>query len=276
VVDASEYPELKRACFERWDRETSQVNVVFAQGKTGTSAIAAGLKRAAFNPVFQIHTLRPRALARIEAKYTRRPNDSYPRHVWEAQWLGAHRPSEEHPWVLVTSVRDPIARVVSRVFQQKSRFGGLDATPDALMAELSEAFRRDEERLDSEGWDWFDQDLRTVLGQSVYDAPFDPAVGYGTITATHVRALLLRGESLEKAPKALQQHFGRTVTLAHENAGTDKDYAALYRAVLDRFRPPAAFVDRVYETTQARHFYSAAEREAFRRHWTRPVDGTDS
>ena len=56
-----------------------------------------------------------------------------------------------------------------------------------------------------------------------------------------------------------------------ENVGTAKDYGPLYREVLDRFRPPAEYVARVYETKQARHFYSPEELEAFRRHWTRPI-----
>lgn len=273
MADAADYPELKRSFFERWDQETTQVNVVFAQGKTGTSTIAAGLKRAGFNPVFQIHTLHKDVLDRVEAEYVNRPNDSFPRHVWEALWLREHPPSAEHPWRLVTSVRDPVARIVSRLFQQKSRFGGFRDAPtaDSLIADLNTAFRRDWSLLRAGRWDWFEFDLGGVLGQSVYDSPFDPAAGCGTITTDHAHALLLRGESLDRAPVALHAHFGRGVELISENVGTDKDYGALYRAVLERFRPPAEYVTQVYETKLARHFYSPDELEAFRRHWTRPV-----
>lgn len=272
MADAAEYPALKRACLDRWDRETTQVNVVFAQGKTGTSSIAAGLKRAGFNPVFQVHTLQPRTLARVEAEYEARPNDSYPRHVWEGQWLAAHPPSAAHPWVLVTSVRDPIARLVSRVFQQKSRFREIvdSSTAEGLVAELDALFDQQARRLGGVGWDWFEFELAPVLAQPVYDTPFDPAVGFGVITTEHVRALLLRSESLDRAPAALHAHFGRPIALRSENVGTEKGYGELYRAVLDRFRPPVDFVERVYATEQARHFYSDAERAAFAAHWTRP------
>jgi hypothetical protein len=276
VAEVHAYVDLKESFLRQWDADTGQVNVVFAQGKTGTSTIAAGLKRAGLHPVFQIHTLRKRMLAHVESEYMRRPNDSYPRHVWEAQWLGEHLPSEQHPWLLVTSVRDPIARIVSRFFQQKSRFGELEPQPTAasLIAELAQAFQQEQRRFGSVGWDWFEFDLRPILGQSVYDTPFDPARGYGTVAGEHIRALLLRGESLDKAPEALEQHFGRKVDLASENVGTDKDYGPLYRAVLDGFRPPPDYVEKVYDTRQARHFYADEELEGFRRHWTRPIAPT--
>jgi hypothetical protein len=275
VVDPSEYPALKRSFFERWDQSTGTINVVFAQGKTGTSTIAAGLKRADFLPVFQIHTLRPKILERVEAEYTRRPNDSYPRHVWEAQWLRQHRPRADQPWRIVTSVRDPIARIVSRVFQRRSRFDGFEGTTtlESLLEELTVAFQRDERRFGAVGWDWFDFELKEVLGRSVYESPFDPSVGFGTIEAEHVSALLLRGEDLDKAPGALEATFGRPVELTSENVGTQKDYGDLYRSVLERFRPPESYVALVYDSQQIRHFYSEEERERFRRHWTRPVTG---
>jgi Putative capsular polysaccharide synthesis protein len=273
VVEPEEYPALKRSFFEQWDGAPSRLNVVFAQGKTGTSSIAAGLKRARVGPVFQIHTLRPKILAKVEDEYTRRPNDSYPRHIWEAQWLREHLPSVERPWRLVTSVRDPIARIASRVFQRRSRFEGFDdaITSDGLVDELTVAFERDRKRLGAVGWDWFDFELTPVLGMSVYDFPFDPVAGVATIETEHVHALLLRGESLDKAPAALSAQFGCPIELTSENVGSQKDYGTLYREVLDRFRPPPDYVAQVYDTRLARHFYSEAERDEFRRHWTRPV-----
>lgn len=268
-----EFARLKRALYRRLDADTQGVTVVYAQGKTGTSSIAKGLKRAGFDPVFQIHTLNPRTLENVEAQYVQRESDNHPRHVWEAQWLNAHPPSAKRPWALVTSVRDPIARIVSRYFQQESRFGGLRQARSAgeLADELYEQFRAQNNRLGGIGWDWFEAELAPVLGQSVYDTPFDPEVGHATITGPHVRALIVRNESLRQAPDALHAHFGRSVELTSENVGSDKDYGALYREVLERFRPPPEYVARVYRTRQADHFYSAEELDSFRAHWTRPV-----
>lgn len=273
MVDTTDLAALKQACLDRWDASTSERIVVFAQGKTGTSTIAAGLKHAGFDPVFQVHTLRPRALARVEEEYRRASTSGYPRHVWEGQWLGAHHPSEAQPWRIVTAVRDPTARIVSRFFQQTSRFRGFDPSTavDGLVAELRDICRKEARRIDAVGWDWFEFDLEPVLGRSVYDTPFDPSTGYATIDTPTVSVLLLRNESLDRAPAALRAHFGRRIRLTSKNVGSTKDYASLYQGVLDRFRPPEDYVERVYETRQARHFYAAEELDRFRAHWTRPL-----
>lgn len=107
TVDAADYAELKACVFSRWDGEVGQRNVVFSQGKTGTTTLVAGLKRAELGSVFQIHTLSEAALDKTEAQYSSRPNGSYPRHVWEGQWLRQHPASEAHPWLVATSARTP-------------------------------------------------------------------------------------------------------------------------------------------------------------------------
>jgi hypothetical protein len=246
--------------------------VVLSPGKTGTSTIAAGLKRAGLRPVFQIHTLTEAALDKTEAKYRSRPNRSYPRHVWEAQWLRQHPPSESHPWLVATSARDPVARLVSVVFQQKSRWEALSNGPtvDELLGALDAAFDHDLKRLDRVGWDWFDRQLRPLLGFSPYERPFDRTAGHVLVEAPHARFLLTRAESLHQAPQGLFELFGRRMRLAPENVAATKDYGGLYQAVLDRFRPPRAYVDKVYATRQVEYFYAPGEIDAFWSHWTRP------
>lgn len=274
MVEATDYAELKAGFFSRWDGATGQRNVVFAQGKTGTSTIAAGLKRAGLEPVFQIHTLAKAGLDRVEAQYSSRPNDSYPRHVWEAQWLRQHPPSESHPWLVVTSTRDPVARLVSVVFQQQSRWNKLSDgwTVQDLLGAVEAAFARDLKRLDTTGWDWFELQLTPLLGCSVYEFPFDRAVGVGLVETPHARLLMTRAESLDQASEGLTQLFGQPIVLKSENVGTTKDYGGLYEAVLDQFRPRREYLDKVYATRQVEHFYSADEIEASWSHWTRPLD----
>ena len=180
VGELLDYADLKCSFFDLWEARTTEISVVFAQGKTGTSSIAAGLKRAGLDPVFQVHTLLPRALARVEADYLQRTTRGHPRHVWEGQWLRQHPPTSGRPWKIVTAVRDPIARIVSRHFQQASRFGALEESTrvDAVVAELAEVCQKEVRRLATANADWFEMELRPVLGESVYDTPFDPEVGF--------------------------------------------------------------------------------------------------
>ena len=82
--------------------------VVFSMAKTGSSAIAAGLRAAGVSPVHQIHDLDPAFLQREEAEYRW---SGRPWRVWDAQSLRRHGPTEDAPWRVVSLVRDPIAQM---------------------------------------------------------------------------------------------------------------------------------------------------------------------
>ena len=54
------------------------------------------------------------------------------------------------------------------------------------------------------------------------------------------------------------------------NTAEDKSYADLYKAFRRELRLPDAYLDRVYGSRSAHHFYSPAELVAFRRKWSAP------
>ena len=108
-------------------------------------------------------TSRPTTAAPIP---TRRP-----RHVFHAAHLLRHLPTPEHPWLVVTIVREPAMRAISDFFQSGQRLGRLgdDASTTARFVRFAAA----------DGIprtvDWFDRELGPTLGIDVYDHPFDPA-----------------------------------------------------------------------------------------------------
>jgi hypothetical protein len=55
--------------------------------------------------------------------------------------------------------------------------------------------------------------------------------------------------------------------LAHHNRSTDRDYSATYGRFLKELRLSPAYLDRMYESKFARHFYSPEEIAAFRTQW---------
>ena len=91
----------------------------------------------------------------------------------------------------------------------------------------------------------------------------------------HIRALVMRRESLDRAPRALARLIGRDepVPLPRTNVAEDKDYAELYRGFLDAIRVAPEVLDRAYSSRFARHFYSEEERAGFRRRWEGRSDG---
>lgn len=240
--------------------------VVYSVGKTGTTAIADTLYDAGFHPVLQVHNLRPRVAESAERAALARDPRATPHYVWESLHLSRNLPTPERPWLVVSSVRDPIKRNIAHFFQAGEFEGYLEgATVDALIERFSD-------RWDG-GLSWYHSNFRLCLGLDVLDHPFDPEVGYQIIDTPAFSVLLLRQESLSIAPTALAEFFGldSPLELKRSNVGSQKSYASLYREFLDRARPPAEVVERVYSHPMVRHFYSPAEIEAFRDHWSSPA-----
>lgn len=245
-------------------RDPARPTVVYAMGKSGTTAVAEALRRAGVPAVHQVHNLLAGALSIVERDYAEASPAARPLHVWDSQSLLFRMATPERPWTVVTTVRDPIRVVMASFFQSAGRRGLLG--PDATVASLAEAFAPD--------WDspldWFDVQLHTTLDVDVYAHPFDPAVGHATITTDRVAVLLLRQEDLRepRAAAALSAHVGRPVEIRSANVGAEKGYAELYRRFVAEVRPPADVVERVATSRLVRHFYSDVEIDDLRARWS--------
>ena len=269
------YALTKWRLLRRMERRTEDPVVVFCMSKTASSAIVRAVRDAVPRPVYKIHLLLPANVARVEAQYRRTDRYARPRHILHASHLQRHLPTPEHPWLVVTIVREPVMRSLSDFFQSGRRQGRLGD-----VATTTDLFRR---FATTEGIprtvDWFDRELEPSLGIDVYAHPFDPAVGYGLIETPSVRLLLLRQESLDVAPAALGQFLGlpHALALERENEGASKEYSDLYSSIRRDVRLPSTTLDLAYASRFARHFYSPEELDGFRSRWTatddeRPAD----
>lgn len=261
--------DSKDAVFRELDRQPGRVHAIVSQGKTGTTTVRGALGRAGLDDLLWTHTLQPKRLAESEVRYADDPRRL--RDVWAAQWMSSHPPTEVRPWSLATVVRDPVARSVSAFLYIRWRSAShpvAQSVDDELLA-LSGSINRQMARVSEHGLDWFDVNVKRVVGLDVYEHEFDPALGWGRITDDRADLLLLRTESLDQATDAIGAVFGVDVppTLPAENATRDRSWADLYRAVLERFRAPAEYLDHVYDQPLARHFYSTAELDRFRQRW---------
>jgi hypothetical protein len=238
--------------------------VVMGIAKSGTSAVTAALRGAGVPRVFQIHSLLPGSLVETERDYRASNPGRRPHHVWDAQYLTHRLPTPEAPWRLVVTVREPISQLIAAFFQTASRRGELVG---ATVATLLDRFDHDYSRLVLR---WADLQVRDVIGLDLYAHPFDPAAGFALIERDDLRALVIRRESLDRAPDALARFLGRAapVELPRANVAEDKDYAELYRAFLQAVRPSGEVLERAYGSRLVRHFYSPAEIASFRARWS--------
>jgi len=174
---------------------------------------------------------------------------------------------------VVTAVRDPVSTHVSSFFQLLYRNPAFDYREihrenlREVVKKLSALYLAD---LDPERVTrWFDFEMKAALGLDVYAAPFPRERGYAIYRGDHPDTLLIKAESLDTSlPDALREFFGdRNFSLTVSNRARDKDYHRLYTEFRKELRLPRRFLDSMYSSPCARHFYSDDEISRFRRPW---------
>jgi 2-polyprenyl-3-methyl-5-hydroxy-6-metoxy-1,4-benzoquinol methylase len=177
---------------------------------------------------------------------------------------------------IITGIREPVSQILATLFQlHGTYFGEIEKiTPEACRDLLLVAPGLDPQRADymkriRAGWgQWFDVELKSVLGIDVYAYPFSCERGYSIIENKWARALVYRFENFSALGKMLEHFLGRPVpAIINQNISTEKEYAARYQMVKDQLRLPATFLDEQYDRKCPRHFYGDAEIESFKQRW---------
>jgi hypothetical protein len=261
------YSLTKWRSLRRMKRGEGTPIVVFSMAKTGSSALFRAVGDAVPNPRFHIHLMAPDTVARSEAHYRNSDSWAHGAHVWQSQYLATRPPTPESPWLVVTAVREPVARSASEFFQSAIRRGRLH-DPATTMRLFNNFVTK---RGIPHTLRWFDTEFRQGLGVDVYEYPFDPAQGYRVIETPAVRVLLLRQENLDIAARALGEFLGlsRELEIVQENVGSNKEYSGLYASAVRDVRFPKATLDLAYGSRFCEHFYGPDELERFRRSWER-------
>jgi hypothetical protein len=178
---------------------------------------------------------------------------------------------------VISLVREPVAKNISQFFQNidvvypeaeyEAKKGKL--TLDELSRDLSDFFIKNFVHKDP--LVWFDVELNAFLKIDVYAEPFPHEKGYHIYRNEHFRVLLLRLENLNQCiSKAMQEFMGLDdFELVNENVSNQKEYANLYRKVKKEIVLPDPYLDEMYGSKMARHFYTPEEIAGFRARWGR-------
>lgn len=252
--------------------------LVYQMGKVGSSTVVASLRES--DPsleVLHVHLLEDLDALEAQARATYPdPSETVKQIEWGRRLRERIRRSPDTQWCVITLVRDPVQRNVSAFFENLT-----EVIPDAYerrargdltAAELLDAFL---ERYDHHApLSWFQAQLQPVFDVDVFATPFDPDRGWALYESPRARVLLVRLEDLTgTGERAIREFLGLEVfRLRTANTGHDKPYAAMYAEFGREVGLPADYLDRMYDSAVARHFYSDAEIDAQRRRWTK-VDG---
>jgi hypothetical protein len=246
--------------------------VVFQMGKVGSTGVYRALVAANLGvPVHHVHLMED--LDAIEDGVRR----LYPNPVHTLREIEKGRrirreldQRRSRGSNVVTLVRDPVARNVSAFFE-----GIEEVLPeartllstDAPHDELLDAFLN---RFDNGApLGWFDGQMKPVFGIDVFATPFPHERGFQIIEGNSARVLILRTADLAQASAdAFRSFLGVTLgPLGVQNDSAGKWYADAYRDFLARLRLPDGYLDEMYDSRMARHFFSPQEIEQFRAGW---------
>ena len=198
-----------------------------------------------------------------------------------AEFRKLRKKIDENPaqhWKIVSLVREPVARNVATLFQNLSEF-----VPDWHQRYADGKLRQSDIR-ELQEWlintstisdipdQWFDQQIKQIpaFGIDVYAELFPKEVGYKIYRGNaQADLLVIRLENLnECSQKAMREFFGfENFTLHNSNIGEQKDYTDLYN-VFRKHPLPVTYVQKIYNTRFAHHFYTDAELEVFKKRWT--------
>jgi Putative capsular polysaccharide synthesis protein len=267
------------------ERPARPVVFVFRMPKVGSSTVYHSLKHAGT----QLRVLKSHLLSQNGLTYAidywrgrggRLPHDL--RHsIRLRRLLDAGYPGR---WKVITLVRDPVAREISEFFHHLP-----ERQPELLSSAPSEQSIESAVSLVQvylsgypDGFSkfaaqWFDNELAATFGINVRGYPFDKSLGYVRIQHPRADLLVLRLEDLNRCFNPVIPSFlglDGPIEMRRDNIGSEKPYAGIYRAVLERLSVPKDVSARICRAPWARHFYSLSERDRFIERWASPEGRT--
>lgn len=246
--------------------------LVHQMGKVGSSSVVEALTRQGL-PVVQLHALNKKSLAVVQAQYEER-GLSLPAHIHDSQRVWAEFIDQGKSVQVITAVRDPIARNISAFFQNLDIFREqkkvLKGKSDAAEIEkmIDEFLERYDHNLPLR---WFDTQMKEVFGVDVFEYPFPKTLGTQIIREKAVSILILRAETPDRVKVDAIQRFLDipALTLEPRNVAAEKSYKDYYSAFVQRICLPEEYIERMYESQYAQHFYTSEEIRKFRARWDR-------
>ena len=259
----------------------------YQMGKVGSSTIQASLEALDLNwPVYHVHFLNPERVREIEQqrrRFFRTEKQGLLKRPWLSEFLLEEIKKKDRRWKIITLVREPIARNIStffenleirerhgnNVFNVKSDYYGFDV--DVELENVQPLIDLFFERLvHDRPLTWFDDEIKSVFGIDVFEGVFLRDKGYKIITADNADLLLIRLNELDQCAAVAFKEFLDIdeFTLVQTNVGSNKDYAALYKAFKKAICLPEDYINKMYDSRFTRYFFSDEEIRQLRETWS--------
>lgn len=180
------------------------------------------------------------------------------------------------PIKIISLVRDPVALVVSALFEN-TYFNKELLENDSDVIDPQKAIDQLELYFQVPDncryiYDWFDREFKHVFGIDVFATPFPVEKGYEVYSYNNVEALVIRLEDLaEKGPKSIAAFLGldAPLSLQLKNIRTEIKLSDSYQKVLNGICLDKDLCGEIYSSRFVKHFYTDEMIEKFITKWSR-------
>jgi len=274
---------------KEYKRHPNPPLLVYQMGKVGSSTAVATLNTVELDsPIYHVHFLSPDLVRKYEAKrrsYLRTRKVGALQHIWQYQFIRKLLKDQDHKgkWRVISLVRDPVARNLGTFFEHievLSEDGDCWNLKSWEYEFETRVCRDDQVRLIELFYEkcrhdtplvYFDREFRDVLGFDVFESEFPVERGYQISRRDNADFLVIRLEDLNRcAAQAFSEFLGVDgFQLINRNVGGGKEYAEIYDRFKRIIKLPSDYLDRMYDSKFARHFYTEVEIAEFRKRWVR-------
>lgn len=272
-----------KASYEAWrafsNKEIPPI-LIYQMGKVGSSTVYNSLvNRSLPNSILHIHFLSD-ALPEYKIAHERAGVFPAPYHMFLGDAMRkVLKKKQDFPVKIISLVRDPVAIVVSALFENTHFHKELlTAGKDNVdLKKTIDYFNRylGDTNYFAYVYEWFDKELKDVFGIDVFATPFPKERGYARYDNKNISALVIRLEDLSnKGAKAISDFLclDGPLELQETNVRATTKHANEYREVLQGICISPEVCKEIYSSRFAKHFYSDCMIVKFMEQWSKEQD----
>jgi len=242
--------------------------LVHQMSKVGSTTVCKTLLAAGIRPWHLHHVSRMSWESTRDAYFARGQYD-LPHHFY-LDWLARnYLKLTSHRLKVVSLVRDPIARVVSSIFQSP-KLHGFDISEEDV-DRLSDKINKYIDGYFSYEYNWFNREFEKVYDIDVFEYSFNREQGFGIYNNDRFDIIIMTTENLSKNIESkLSKFLEVNLKACKGNIGEKKKIGNKYSIVKNKINFEKDECRMLYDDPWMRYFYTDAQTRRFIDRWSAP------
>lgn len=229
---------------------------IYQMGKVGSRSIFYSLEDISYRPVVHFHYIAQER--RI--------------HPYTARFIERQLSAKRRKINIICSIREPVSRNISSYFHDYEAITGKSpADNNTSLEELIEQFY--EINHNERGLIWFDDEFYRLLNINVYDYEFPKTQGFQHIIKGRFNVLIYKLELPDEKKVQIICDFLnlQNFSIRRVNVTNKKKYSNIYKTFLQNIVVRDDYLNDMYNSKYAKHFYSTDEIDKLRSKWKKPA-----